>query len=294
VSSVELQSAAALGRSSGAGWGRRISRAIVYIVLIAGAVAMITPLAWLIRSSLMGEGQMFLFPPQWIPNPFEWNNYSGALSAEPFLTYFLNTMTIEVGVVPGVLITSGLAAYAFARMKWRGRNFWFAMVIATMMLPYAVTLIPTFIMWKYLGGINTFAPLIVPAWFGGGAFNIFLLRQFFLTVPKELDEAAFMDGATPWTIFWRILVPLSKPAFIAVGIFTFIGVWNDFLNPIIYLNDPSKYTLALGLAQFQGEMYSQWGYLMAASTVVIAPIIILFFALQRYFIQGIAMTGLKG
>lgn len=272
----------------------KVGRFLIYFLLIVGAVAMITPLVWLIRSSLMSESQIFSFPPQWVPNPFQWNNYSGALSAEPFFTYFFNTMTIEVGVVPGTLITSGFAAYAFSRMSWRGRNVWFALVIATMMLPYAVTLIPTFIMWKYVGGINTYAPLIVPAWFGGGAFNIFLLRQFLLTLPKELDEAAYMDGATPWTIFWRILLPLSKSAFVVVGIFTFIGVWNDFLNPLIYLNDPSKYTLSLGLALFQGEMYSQWGYLMAASTVVIAPIIALFFFAQRYFIQGIALTGIKG
>lgn len=269
-------------------------RIVLYGILIIGSVTMIVPLVWLVRSSLMSESQIFLFPPQWIPNPFTWSNYSGALTAQPFVQYFMNTMIIEIGVVPGVMITSGMAAHAFARMRWRGRNVWFSLTIATMMLPYAVTLIPTFIMWKYLDGIGTFMPLIAPAWFGGGAFNIFLLRQFLLTIPRELDEAAYMDGATPWIIFWRIMIPLSRPAFIVVGIFTFIGVWNDLLGPVIYLNNPNQFTLALGLAQFQGEMYSQWGFLMAASTVVLLPIVVLFFFAQRYFIQGIALTGLKG
>jgi multiple sugar transport system permease protein len=273
---------------------KRLSRFIVYFVLIIGSVLMILPFIWLIRSSVMSDGQIFDFPPKWIPHPFMWSNYVNSLTQAPFFTYFKNTMIIEIGVVPGVLLTAGFSAYSFARLDWRGKRIIFALIISTLMLPYAVTLIPTFIMWKSINAINTFWPLIVPAWFGGGAFNVFLLRQFFLSIPRELDEAAYMDGANPWQVFWKIIVPLSKPAFIAVGIFTFIGVWNDFLSPIIYLNDDSKFTLALGLAQFLGQYQQQWGYLMAASTAVLLPIVILFFVLQKYFIEGIALTGTKG
>lgn len=272
----------------------RVVRFLVYFLLIIGAVGMILPFVWLIRSALMSDGQIFTFPPTWIPRPFEWSNFKNALSEAPFPRYFLNTMLIELGVVPGTLISSGISAFSFARLKWKGKRLSFAAIISTLMLPFAVTLIPTFIMWKHLGAVGTYIPLIVPAWFGGGAFNIFLLRQFFMGIPKELDEAAYMDGANPMQVFWRIIVPLSKPAFIVVGIFAFIGVWNDFLNPIIYLNNSNMYTLSLGLAQFNGEYVQQWGYLMAASTAVMIPILILFFFLQRYFIQGIALTGTKG
>ena len=170
----------------------------------------------------------------------------------------------------------------------------FGVLLSALMLPYAVTLIPTFIFWQSVDAINTYAPLTVPAWFGGGAFNIFLLRQFFLTIPKELDEAAYIDGATPLDILTRIVLPLSKPVLVVVVIFTFIGVWNDFLGPLIYLSDDDKFTLSLGLASFRGIYNAQWGYLMAASTAVVTPIILLFFFAQRYFIEGITLTGGKG
>ncbi len=271
-----------------------ISKAVSYLLLIAGSAVMLFPFLWLLRSSVMSTAQIFIYPPEWIPRPFEWSNYSEALTLVPFHLYFLNTMTIELFVMAGVLITSSLAAYSFARLRWPGRNLVFGILLSTLMLPYAVTLIPTFMFWKLAGAINTFYPLTVPAWFGGGAFNIFLLRQFFMTIPKDLDEAAYMDGATPLQVFFSVIVPLSKPALIVVGIFTFIGVWNDFLGPLIYLSDDSKFTLSLGLASFRGLYNAQWGYLMAASTVVLAPIVVLFFFAQRYFIEGIALTGIKG
>lgn len=271
-----------------------VHRFVIYLILIAGSVAMIFPFAWLIRSSLMSTAQIFTFPPEWIPRPFEWSNYSDALTVVPFFRYFLNTMLIEVTVVSGVVITSAMAGYSFARLKWPGRNLMFGLLLSTLMLPYAVTLIPTFVLWKSLGAINTYWPLIVPAWFGGGAFNIFLLRQFFSTIPKDLDEAAYMDGASPLTVLWKIMLPLSKPALIVILIFTFIGTWNDFLGPLIYLSDSNKFTLALGLASFKGMYNAQWGYLMAASTAIVAPIIVLFFIGQRYFIEGITLTGIKG
>jgi multiple sugar transport system permease protein len=272
-------------------------RALVYAALIIGSVVCMIPFAWLVRSALMGPDQIFTSPPEWIPRPFVWSNFSEALTIQPFYRYFLNTMTIELFVVTGIVITCSLAGYSFARLRWPGRNLIFGILLSGLMLPYAVTLIPTFIFWQAVGGVNTYLPLTVPAWFAGaagGAFNVFLLRQFFLTIPKELDEAAYIDGATPLGVFWRIILPLSKPALIVVTIFTFIAVWNDFLGPLIYLNDDDKFTLALGLASFRGLYNAQWGYLMAASTAVITPIIVLFFFAQRYFIEGITMTGIKG
>ena len=275
----------------------RLVHVLLWGVLIVGAVVMLFPFVWLVRSALMTDDQIFISPPEWIPNPFAWSNFSDALTAVPFFQYFLNTMIIEVFVVTGTVLTCSLAAFSFARLRWRGRNLVFGLLLTGVMLPYAVTLVPTFVMWGYLGALDTFIPLIVPAWFagaGGGVFNIFLLRQFFLTIPFELDEAAYIDGATPWQVFWRIIMPNSKPAIVVVVIFTFIGVWNDFLGPLLYLSDESKFTLALGLASFQSTYTAQWGLLMAASLMVILPIIVLFFVLQRYFVEGVTLTGVKG
>jgi len=272
---------------------KSITKTISYILLIIGSMIMAVPFIWLIRSSLMEPRQIFTFPPEWIPKPFVWSNYKNALKAAPFLIYLKNTMFIVVFVMGGTLLTSALSAYSFARFNWPGKKLMFYLLLSTMMLPYAVTLIPNFILWHWLGFTNTPVPLIVPAWFGGGAFNIFLLRQFFMTIPKELDEAALIDGANYFQIFFLILLPLMKPALAVVAIFTFMGTWNDFLGPLIYLGDSNKYTLAIGLAQFKGNYAAQWNYLMAASTVVILPIIVLFFVCQKYFVQGITLTGLK-
>jgi multiple sugar transport system permease protein len=272
---------------------KRIGLIISYILLIIFSAVTILPFVWLIRSSFMEIRQIFVIPIEWIPNPFRWKNYTEALNIAPFATYIKNTAIIVFFVITGTVITSSLAAYSFSRLRWRGRNIMFYLLLSTMMLPYAVTIIPTFIMWKELGAINSFLPLTVPAWFGGGAFNIFLLRQFFMTIPKELDEAALIDGANYLQIFWKILVPLLKPALAVVAIFTFMSSWNDFLGPVIYLTDSDKYTLALGLSQFKSNMSAQWNYLMAASTMVLMPIVVLFFVCQKYFVQGITLTGMK-
>lgn len=272
----------------------RVTRVLLYIILITGSVFMLLPFVWLIRSSLMGTSQIFVFPPEWVPAPFQWSNYPEALTSVPFGRYFMNTFIIEVCVLAGVLLTSMISAFSFARLRWPGRQLIFSLLIGSMMLPYAVTLIPTFVMWRELGGLNTFLPLIVPAWFGGGAFNIFLMRQFMLTIPRDLDEAAYMDGGTPLTVLWRVIVPLCSPALIVIGIFTFIDVWNDFLGPIIYLSDERNFTLALGLATFRGLNNTNWPYLMAASSTILAPVVLLFFIGQRYFIEGITLTGIKG
>lgn len=274
----------------------RLSRVALYLTLLLGACCTVLPFIWLVRSALMTADQIFIAPPEWIPHPFEWSNFSGALTAQPFGRYFLNTMIIEVIAVLGTVVTCAIAAFSFARLRWTGRNIVFGILLTSLMLPYAVTIVPTFIMWQTIGALDTFAPLTVPAWFAGaagGVFNVFLLRQFFLTIPFELDEAAYIDGATPWRVFWQIIMPLSRPAIVVVSIFTFIAVWNDFLGPLLYLNDDRLYTLALGLASFQGIYNAQWGYLMAASAVVIAPIIALFFFAQRHFIEGVTLTGVK-
>ncbi len=274
---------------------RRIALGIAYAICLVFSVAMLFPFAWLVRSSVMSLNQIFVFPPEWIPRPWLWSNYDEALTETiPFGRYFMNTLVIVVLVVTGTVISSTLAAYGFARLRWPGRDIVFGIMLSTLMLPYAVTLIPTFIIWSHLGLTNTIIPLTLPAWFGGGMFNIFLLRQFFRTIPRDLDDAARLDGASPPRILWDIIVPLSRPALITVGIFSFLATWNDFLNPLIYLTDDRKYTLALGLAQFKGLYNSEWGLLMAASTVVLIPTLVLFFIAQRYFIAGIAVTGLKG
>lgn len=269
---------------------------MVYLLLAAGAIPTLLPFVWLVRSALMSDTQMFVAPPEWIPSPFAWENFSGALTAQPFARYFVNTVVIAVISVLGTVLTCSVAAFSFARLRWRGRNAVFAILLSSVMLPYAVTLIPTFVMWQELGALDTILPLTLPSWFagaGGGVFNVFLLRQFFLTIPFELDEAAYIDGASPWRVFWTIVMPLSRPAIIVVTIFTFIGTWNDFLGPLLYLQSEENYTLSLGLAAFQSTFITQWGYLMAASAAMIAPIIALFFFLQRYFIEGVTLTGIK-
>lgn len=273
---------------------RRIAQVITYTLLLFGGFVMILPLAWLVRSSFMTLDQIFAFPPEWIPDPWNWQNYPDALDVAPFARYFFNTMVIEFFVVVGTVVSATLSAYGFARLRWKGREQVFAVLMTTMMLPGAVKLIPAFIIWSELGFVNTIVPLTAPAWFGGGMFNIFLLRQFFRGLPRDLDEAALLDGASPLRILWDVIVPLSRPALITVAIFSFLTTWNDFLGPLIYLNDSRKYTLAIGLSQFKGQYTAEWGLLMAASTLVILPVLVLFFVAQRYFVEGIALTGIKG
>ena len=278
-----------LGRSGRA----RLSALSAYLLLLTGSVVMLIPLVWLVRSSFMGLGQIFIFPPEWIPDPWHWDNYPRALTTIPFVRYFFNTLFILVPTVIGTLITASLAAFGFSRLQWPGRDWVFGVLLSALMLPYAVTLIPTFLLWARIGLINTYWPLVLPDWFGGTIFYVFLLRQFFLTLPKELDEAAIIDGANPLQVLRHVVVPLSRPALITVAIFSALFEWNDFLGPLIYLNDSRQFTLALGLAEFTGLYTSQWHLLMAASTVVIAPVLVLFLFAQRYFIEGITLTGIK-
>jgi multiple sugar transport system permease protein len=272
-----------------------VARTIVWhLPMIFFAVALLVPFAWLISTSLKEEGHEFLLPPRWIPDPVAWHNYPDAMTALPFPTYFWNTAIVTLGQLTGTLLTASMAAFAFARLRFPGRALLFTLLLSTLMLPQAVTLIPKFIIFRNLNWINTLYPLWVPWWFGGGAFNVFLLRQFLMTLPLDLDEAARIDGASNWRIYWTVLMPLCRPALITVGIFSFIYSWNDFLEPLIYIHDEKLRTLALGLRGFQDLYKTDWTLLMAASAVIVMPVLLLFFVCQRYFIRGIHLTGLAG
>lgn len=275
----------------------KIGRFITFTILLVGAVLMMAPLAFLISSSLKTETQVFQIPFQLIPNPVRWLNYLEALTQKPFFLYFKNTMIIVIFNQIAVLLTSSLVGYGFARINFPGRDFWFAVVVATMMLPYFVTMVPQFILFSRLGWMDSYLPLIIPYFFGGGAFNVFLFRQFFRTIPEELADAARIDGCSELGIYWRIFLPLSTPVLITVSIFTFLFSWNDFIGPLLYINSPEKFTIALGLATYRSMMgvgRTRWDLLMAASTAMTVPIVLLFFVLQRYFIKGVVMSGIKG
>jgi len=221
-------------------------------------------------------------------------NYVEALTYKPFHIYLKNTLFIVLLNEIAILWSASFCAYGFARIQFPGRDFWFSVALATMMVPYFVLMVPTFVIFSRLQWIDTFLPLTVPAFFGGGAFNIFLLRQFFRTIPPELADAARIDGCNEFQIYGRIMLPLAKPALATVAIFTFLGGWNDFIGPLLYLNSPEKFTVSIGLATFRSVLRTRWDLLMAASTTMILPVILIFFVAQRYFVQGIMMSGLKG
>ena len=230
---------------------------------------------------------------EWLPNPVLWSNYGAALAAFPFLLYLRNTVFVCVMVVVGTVVSSVLPAYGFARLQWKGRDALFFVMLATLMLPQQVTMLPVFMLFRTLHWTGTYLPLVVPPFFGS-AFSIFLLRQFFRTIPQELSDAARMDGCSEARILWGIIVPLSAPAIATVILFAFIGAWTDFINPLVYLTDERSYTLAVGLQTFVGRHASEWNLLMAASAVVTLPMLVVFFLAQRTFIEGIALTGVKG
>ena len=281
---------------SAGGWKRNSKRGRIfaYIVLILVSVLMLFPFLWLVASSLKSQLAIFDYPPTLIPNPPIWQNYVDAMTFRPFGLYLRNSLAIATLNVTAVVLTSSLCAYGFARIRFKGRDFWFSIVIATLLLPSIVTLVPQFIIFTRLGWVDSILPLTVPIFFGGGAFNIFLLRQFFRTIPEELADAARIDGCSEFGIYWRIMLPLSRPALITVAIFTFLASWNDLIGPLVYLRTPDTYTVAIGLAQFRGAMTTRWDLQMAAAALMIMPVVILFFFAQRYFIKGIVMTGIKG
>lgn len=271
---------------------RRFTHTLSHLILISGAVVMVLPFIWMVSTSFKAPGKTFVYPPEWIPDPFVWENYPEMWTALPFGRFFLNSVKISSLVTIGQLITCSMAAFAFSVLRFRGRDTVFLLLIATLMIPYQVTLIPTFILFSKVGWVGTHLPLWVPA-FWGGAFGTFLLRQFYLTIPLDLAESARIDGASIWQIFRHVYVPLSGPAMAALAIFTFMWSWNDLLNPLIYVTELDQLTLTIGLSFFQNQYGGKWTLMMAGAVVSILPILVIFFFAQKYFIQGIAMTGLK-
>ena len=273
-----------------------ISNTLRYSLLAIGGVICFIPLGWMLSTSLKLPGTEFTFPPDLIPRPVIWSNYVDAVTrpGHPFFLYARNSVVITLTATFGTVLTSSFVAIRFARIRFRGRDFWFIILLSTLMLPDVVRLIPSFILFKLLGWIDTLLPLIVPFWFGVNAFYVFLIRQYFRTIPLELDEAALMDGASYLRIYWQVLLPISGPVLGAVTIFSVLSHWNDFLGPLIYTNSVDLRTLALGLRFFMSRTGTDWNQLMAASTLMLAPILVLFFSMQRYFIRGIHMTGFGG
>lgn len=264
----------------------------VLILLVSGFI--LIPVFWMLSTALKENSEVFLWPPRWLPKKPHWENFVESVTFLPFGRYLMNTAVITFSAVIGQLLSSPLVAYAFARLRARGKGALFTLVLATMMLPWQVTMIPLFLLYKTFGWVDTYVPLILPNFFGG-AFYIFLLRQFFLTIPPELGDAAKIDGCGYFGTYTKIFLPLSKPGLATIAIFTFMSNWNDFMGPLIYLNSNEKWTLTIGLSRFTG-MYGMtaWNLLMAASLVTLLPCVLLFFFAQRYFIQGIVMTGVKG
>ena len=273
---------------------RRITLAFVYLALVAGAVVILAPFVWMLSTALKVPGTEFIYPPQLFTRPLRWNNFSEGWGALPFTRWFFNTSVITLLSVTGAMVSSSLVAYGFARLEFPGRTILFVILLSTMMLPFHVRLIPMFITFRYLGWIDTYLPLVVPFFFGGVPFFIFLVRQFFLTIPLEMEDAAAIDGAGVFTTFLRIILPLSRPVLGVVGVFAFIRVWNDFLEPLIYIHSMDKMTLSLGLRFFQAQDFTDWTRLMAVSIVVLVPSLVLFFVAQKYYIHGVVTTGIKG
>jgi len=270
-------------------------RVLSHLLLAGGGLLMLVPFFWLVSSSLKAPFDIYAFPPKWIPDPILWQNYVEVFEAVTVLQYTVNTLFITVLSTLGAVISSSMAAYAFARLRFKGRDAIFGIILATVMLPFVVTMIPLYILFSRLGWVGTFAPLIVPDWFGG-AITIFLLRQFFRTIPMELEDAARIDGASRPRIFAFVILPLSRPALTVVTVLAFLNHWNDFLGPLIYLPKRDMYTLALGLnalQYFEGGL--DWThYVMVLATLMVLPVVLIYFLAQRALVEGIVLTGLKG
>ena len=268
-----------------------LRRVLLYIVLILIAVIMVVPFLWMLSTSLKTQYDAVKIPPVWIPDPPQWENYVKLFTEQPMFQFMLNTIKIVFFVVLGQLFFSSLAAYSFARISFKGRNVVF-FYIATLMVPGQVTMIPTYLMFAKAGLTDNHLALILPAFFS--AFGVFLLRQFFMSLPRELEEAAEIDGCNPFMTYWRIMLPLVVPAMLTLGVFTLMNTWNDYMGPLIYLSSPEKYTMTLGIAYFKGVYTTQWNLVMAGSIVSVVPILIAYLCAQKYFIEGIAFSGVKG
>jgi len=278
------------GRKPGANTAQTI---LLHVILTLGAFAMVFPFVWMILTSFKDISQAFVIPPRWIPNPWVWENYPNSLQALPFGRAYFNSFYITLIVVAATLITASMAAYAFAKIDFPGRELLFLLFLATMMVPGQVTIIPLFLIMKQLGWVDTHLALIVPgALFN--AFAVFLLRQFIRGIPKEMEEAATIDGCNRWRIYWQIILPLLVPAMAALGIFLFLGSWNNFFGPLIFLNSPQLFTVPLMLNQFRGQYTIDWTLLMAGSAIAVIPVLVVYIILQRRIIEGITLTGLTG
>ena len=273
---------------------KTILTTIHYVTMILLGIIMLIPFLWMLSSSLKTPAQVFTTSPVWIPNPIKWDNYTAAFKTMPVLIYTRNTVFITLMCIIGYLLSGSLVAYSFSRLKWYGRDFFFILLLATMMIPPQVTIIPLFVIFRKLHWLNTYKPLIVPSYLTGWPFFIFLMRQFFLTIPNDFSEAAKVDGATHFRIYLNIIIPLAKPALAVVAIFGFLLHWNDFFGPLIYLTEDWKSNLALGLAVFASKHPNEWGTLMAVSVAMLIPTVLVFFFCQRYFVEGITLTGIKG
>ena len=266
---------------------------LTYLLLSLGAAILLLPFVFQLSTSLKGEDQVFTWPIEWIPNPVQWGNYPAVFSEVPFFRYILNTAYITAFGIVGSLVSSSLAAYPFARMQFPGRRVLFMLMLATLMVPGWIVLIPQFILFRTFGWMDTYYPFIVPA-FAANPFYTFLMRQFLMTIPNDLDDAAKIDGAGSFRIFTQVLMPLCKPALATIGIFAFLAYWNEFLGPVIYLSTPSKFTVTVGIVYFQGEYRTFFPLLMAASTLTMLPPLIIFFLAQRLFVSGVVLSGVKG
>jgi multiple sugar transport system permease protein len=272
-----------------------LTRSVVtHLILIVGAVAMVIPFAWMVSTSFKELAQVFVYPPEWFPDPFVWGNYPEAFRAVPFARWFVNSVVIAVIVTLGQLITCSLAGYTFARLRFPGRTVLFLIYLGTMMIPHHVTIIPVFVMMNNLALVDTFYPLILPGL--TSAWGTFLFRQYFLTLPTELEDAAKIDGCSFFRIYRQIFMPLSKPVIATLGIFTFMNSWNDFLGPLIFLQSKGNKTLTVGLLQFRADFQGlgNWPVMMAGVVISVLPILIAFIIGQKYFVRGIALTGIKG
>ncbi|MCX6935120.1 MAG: carbohydrate ABC transporter permease [Verrucomicrobia bacterium] len=269
-------------------------RTLVFLILAGGSAAFLAPFAWMLVTSVKPLAETMTVPPRWIPSTFQWHNYRDAIQSMGYFWLYLgNSLFLCVMTVIGTVISSTLAAYGFSRIEWKGRDSIFLLLLATMMIPFPAIMVPVYGLFKSLGWIGTFKPLWVPT-FLAGAFNVFLLRQFFLTLPKDTAEAARIDGCNEWQILWYTVLPFSRPVLMVVAFFQFMATWNDFLGPLIFLTEQKTFTLALGLQSFQSQQGgTAWHHLMAASTLVVLPVIVLFFFLQRTLLEGIATSGSK-
>lgn len=304
TTSPSIESAAARNVRVRPAAGKRASQVVgsilKYAVLLVLAFSFVLPFYWMVSSALKDDSQVYTVPPVWLPNPAHWENFAAAWNSQPFNLYVFNTVVrYAVPATVGVVLSSAVVAYGFSRLRWPGRDALFYLCLMTMMVPFQVQMVPLFMIFKQFGWINSYLPLVVPAFFGNPYF-IFLLRQFFLSIPQELSDAARIDGANEFHILTQIMLPLSKPALTVVALFSFISSWNDYLGPLIYINDQQRYVLALGIEamrssfQYNSTIANAYPYLMAVSTIVVIPILILFFFGQRAFIEGISLTGLKG